>query len=124
MTWHPYKDKLREGAEADDPNVDEPVPELVLKSGRIFQPKNEEVSSDDDAVEEEQHLDDDRVLERKVNQAKVLRQRTVKVSQQIGRLNKDDELDASPACGGQEPVKQSSFGIRAKFFVPDDTQQR
>ena len=40
----------------DDPNVDEEDPKFVLKCGRIFQPKDEGVSREDDGIDEENKL--------------------------------------------------------------------
>jgi hypothetical protein len=45
LTWQVENDKVRDEADADDQDVDEPAPEVVVNGPRISQPKDEDVPS-------------------------------------------------------------------------------
>jgi len=50
------EDELWDDPESDDPGVDKEVPEVVVKSCRIFEVKNEEKSGRSDGVTEQHSL--------------------------------------------------------------------
>jgi len=64
----------------DDPNVDDEDPKIVSKSCRIFQPKDENVSSEDDGIDEEDKLIQDSATENKLPKADFFVQRTKRKS--------------------------------------------
>ena len=66
-TWTDGKDELRDDGEANDPDGDEQLPELVGEGSRILEVEDEDVPRHDDPVHEEKHLSDRGVLEEVLN---------------------------------------------------------
>ena len=66
-TWPDGKDELRDDGEANDPDGDEQLPELVVEGSRILEVEDEDVPRHDDPVHEEKHLSDRGVLEEVLN---------------------------------------------------------
>ncbi len=107
-------------AEQDRPEVDEQVPEVVLQSGRIFQPKDQNVASHSDRVEIDETLDNDRFPENENAEANPRWQRAVGESENKGGLRDQVPLDAAPANSGNQFVHQSTLLVRAESLVPND----
>ena len=102
-----------------DPDVQEETPEFVVESGRIFQPKYENVSGQNHRIQEEQNGCDDRVSGDDLDVANEYWKRSDDEPEGVGDLDEDDELDAAPAADRGEHVEQSPSGVAAVFFEPN-----
>ncbi len=104
ISGHDRSNNGQHEAEQDRPEVDEQVPEVVLQSGRIFQPKDQNVASDGDCVEIDETLDNDRFSENENAEANRRWQRAVSESENEGGLRDQIPLDAAPADSGNQFV--------------------
>ncbi len=68
-----------------------------MKTEWIFQPKNEDASHDDDDVEEQKNVRDNDVSQDQVNEAKRFWKRSIKVHDQIRRLDDQEPGQNAPA---------------------------
>lgn len=83
LTWDKVKHKLRQEAKRNGPEVDEATPELIVKSKRILQDKDENELEDDDGIEEDDGQNCGDIFQIQIEAANVMRQGTVNVPHQI-----------------------------------------
>ena len=74
--WHENKDELWNVGKADNPNGNELVPEFIVKSCWIFQPKNEQVPSNDYPIQEKHQLSHNWILKHQFNETNCRRKWT------------------------------------------------
>jgi hypothetical protein len=120
ISGHDRSNNGQHEAEQDRPEIDEQVPEVVLQSDRIFQPKDQNVTSHGDCVEIDETLDNDRFPENEYAEANPRWQRAVGESENEGGLRDQVPLDAAPTDSGNQFVHQSPLFVGAESLVPND----
>jgi hypothetical protein len=95
-----------------------------LNSSWVFDPKDEQVLSDNGGVEEEQKLSFQSVLRDEQEKAELLVKRSEHRSQRFKTLAEEKALDEAPAIGGDQLVHQRSLVVSSKAFVPDDAVEQ
>ena len=106
--------------EADDPDVDEDEPEVVLERCRVFQPQDEDVSDDSHGVDQEEPLRNEHLLQHDEPEADVGRQRADDEAQGVEVLDGEAPDDPVPADGRDQHVDESPLAVGAELFEPDD----
>ena len=91
-----------------------------METERILQPEDEDISDDDDGVEEQEDLRDDDVPQDEVNKAKEFRKRPIEVNRQVQDLDEEEPGENAPTDGGDHPVDKDPPRVGAEPLEPDD----
>ena len=112
---------VEDAAAKNRQKADVETPEVVVDRGRIFQPKDENVSGKDDCVQKKQEIRFDDVSQDEKAEAVFLLQGSEEVDCNVGDDHDGKDDDVVPTNHGNDFVGQDTFRVATVSFVPDDS---